>query len=53
MKENNIDLPDSIQEFYVENVNDKFERTVEKNKTEFDDICKAIKSMNPLLSNTQ
>ena len=48
MKENNIDLPDSIQEFYVENVNDKFERTIEENKTEFDDICKAIKSMNPL-----
>ena len=48
MQENNIDLPNSIQEFYVNNNNDKFERTIEKNKTEFDNICKAIKHMNPL-----
>ena len=44
MQQNNIDLPHSIQEFYVDNNNNKFERTIVKNKTEFDNICKAKKS---------
>ena len=53
MQQNNIDLPHSIQEFYVDNNNNKFERTIVKNKTEFDSICKAKKNMNPLFSNLQ
>ena len=44
MLQNNIDLPHSIQEFYVDNNNNKFERTIVKNKTEFDNICKAKKA---------
>ena len=44
MQQNNIDLPHSIQEFYVDNNNNKFERTIVKNKTEFDNICKAKKT---------
>ena len=48
MQENNIDFPNSIQEFYVNNNNKKFEITIQNNKTEFDNICKTIKIMNPL-----
>lgn len=44
MQQNNIDLPHSIQEFYVDNNNNKFERTIVKNKTEFVNICKVKKS---------
>jgi len=48
MENKNIALPYSIQEFYVDCNNKKFERTLSKNKTEFDDICKAIKKCSPL-----
>ena len=48
MQNNNIDLPYSIQEFYVNNNNDKFERTLKNNKDEFDKICTAIGELDPL-----
>ena len=40
MEKNNIDLPFSIQEFYVNNNNDKFYRTLKNNKEEYDRIKK-------------
>ena len=48
MEKNNIALPYSIKEFYVNNNNDKFEKTLENNREEFDNICKAINDLNPL-----
>ena len=48
MENKKIALPYSIQEFYVDCNNKKFERTLSKNKTEFDDLCRAI---NHLLNN--
>ena len=48
MEKNNIDLPDSIQEFYVNNNNDKFDRTLKNNKEEYDNIYRAINDLNPL-----
>lgn len=48
MQNNNIDLPYSIQEFYVNNNNAKFERTLNDNKDEFDKICEAIGKLDPL-----
>ena len=48
MEKNNIDLPFSIQEFYVNNNNDKFDRTLKNNKEEFDNICRAINDLNLL-----
>ena len=46
MENKKIALPYSIQEFYVDLK--KFERTLSKNKTEFDDLCRAIKNCFPL-----
>lgn len=43
-----IALPYSIKEFYVDCNNDKFERTILKNKKEFDNICYAIKNCSPM-----
>lgn len=48
MEKNNIDLPFSIQEFYVNNNNDKFDRTLKNNKEEFDNYCRAINDLNLL-----
>lgn len=48
MENKKIALPYSIQEFYVDCNNKKFERTLSKNKTEFDDLCRAIKNCSPL-----
>ena len=48
MEKNNIDLLYSIQEFYFNNNNDKFDRTLKNNKEEFDNICRAINDLNPL-----
>ena len=48
MEKNNIDLPFSIQEFYVNNNNDKFDRTLKNNKEEYDNIYRAINDLNPL-----
>jgi len=48
MQNNKIDLPSSIKEFYVNNNNKKFEKSLENNKDEFDDICKAISGLYPL-----
>ena len=48
MEKNNIALPYSINEFYVNNNNDKFEKTLENNREEFDNICKAINDLNTL-----
>jgi len=48
LEKNNNDLPFSIQEFYVNNNNDKFDRTLKNNKEEFDNICRAINDLNPL-----
>ena len=47
MEKNNIDLPFSIQEFYVNNNNDKFDRTLKNNKEEYN-IYRAINDLNPL-----
>ena len=48
MEKNNIDLHFSIQEFYVNNNNDKFDRTLKNNKEEYDNIYRAINDLNPL-----
>jgi hypothetical protein len=48
LEKNNIDLPFSIQEFYVNNNNDKFDRTLKNNKEEYDNIYRAINDLNPL-----
>ena len=48
MENKKIALPYSIQQFYVDCNNKKFERTLSKNKTEFDDLCRAIKNCSPL-----
>ena len=48
LQKNNIALPYSIQEFYVNNNNDKFDKTLKDNKEEFDSICKAIIDLHPL-----
>ena len=48
MEKNNIDLPFSIQEFYVNNNNDKFDRTLKNNKEEYNNIYRAINDLNPL-----
>ena len=48
MEENNIALPCSIKEFYVNNNNKRFQKSLENNKDEFDNICRAISDLGPL-----